>query len=292
MPQQVYNAIKAGNCCFDGACDYGNEFEAGKGIEKSIRDGLVRRDELFIVSKLWGTFHEPHHVEPIVRRQLSEWRLSYFDLYLIHFPISLEYVSPSDRYPPGWPAPDSKTVRVTQVPICDTWRAMETLVDLKLTHSIGVSNFNIQLLRDLLCYARIPPAVLQIEHHPYLSQKRLVDYAQQQGIAITAYCSFGPQSSVAAKSENATSIPSLIDHPLIQAIAQRHGRAPSQVLLRWATQRAIAVIPKNSKPLHMQQNLDLGWNSAEMEIDSIGTLDQGWRLNDPVVHGYDVPVFE
>ncbi|KAL4902153.1 putative NAD(P)H-dependent D-xylose reductase xyl1 [Aspergillus multicolor] len=306
--EQVYHAIKAGYRCFDGASDYGNEVEAGQGLGRAIADGLITREELFITSKLWPTFHDPKHVPPAIQRQLSDWGLEYFDLYFIHFPISLEYVDPAVRYPPGWtdPSCESKTVTLSKVALRDTWKAMEILVDLNLTRSISVSNFNIQLLGDLLCYARIPPTVLQIEHHPYLTQPRLVDFAQRNGIAVTAYCCFGPQSDAAAaalaksrsklrwkKSAPPTSPPlSLLEHPLIRVAAQRHAKTPSQVLLRWATQRGVAVIPKSSSLVHMQQNLEMQWWLAGQEVEAISALDLGLRFNDPVLHGYDVPIFD
>ncbi|CAI7630452.1 unnamed protein product [Penicillium bialowiezense] len=291
---QVYAAIKEGYRCFDGACDYDNEVEAGLGIARAIQDGLVERNELFIVTKLWCTFHDPKHVKTIVRKQLLDWGLEYFDLYLIHFPVSLEYVEPSESYPPGWVAPsdpNTKSVKFAHIPMHQTWAAMESLVLDKLTKSIGISNFDIQLISDLLCYATIPPAVLQIEHHPYLTQSRLVDYAQSRGIAITAYCSFGPQSAVAAKLANVSKLDSLLDHQLIRKISSEHNKSPSQVLLRWATQRGIAVIPKSGKSEHMRQNMDMQWNLEKSEIEAISALNQGLRLNDPVLHGFDVPIF-
>ncbi|PLB50746.1 putative NAD(P)H-dependent D-xylose reductase xyl1 [Aspergillus steynii IBT 23096] len=290
--EAVYNAIKEGYRCFDGACDYGNEREAGQGIARAIQEGLVKREELFIVSKLWGTFHARDQVEPSARRQLADWGLDSFDLYLVHFPIALKYVDPEERYPPGWAAVGSKSVETARVPIHDTWRGMESLVDAKLARGIGVSNFSIQLLRDLLCYARIAPAVLQIEHHPYLVQSRLVGFAHQQGVAVTAYCSFGPQSSAAAQSMSAAEVAPLLEHPLITSVARRHGKTSSQVLLRWATQRGVAVIPRSGRSLHMRQNLDMQWQLTELEIQSISDLNEGRRFNDPVAHGYNVPIFD
>ncbi|KAJ5093596.1 NAD(P)H-dependent D-xylose reductase xyl1 [Penicillium angulare] len=293
---QVYNAIKAGYRCLDGACGkelhYGNEREAGQGVARAIEHGIVRREDLFIVSKLWGTFHDPPHVRPSIDRQLSEWGLEYFDLYLIHFPVSLKYVDPSERYPPGWAAQNTNLVEVTNVPIGNTWYAMEALVKENLTRSIGVSNFNIQLLRELICRARIPPAVLQIEHHPYLTQERLVNYCHSQGVAITAYCSFGPQSSVAGKLKDSFSFSSLLEHPSIKGIGRAHGKTPSQVLLRWSTQRGISVIPKSGNLPHMQQNLDMDWSLTSEQIEIISSLDQGKRFNDPVEHGFDLPIFD
>ncbi|KAE8153312.1 NADP-dependent oxidoreductase domain-containing protein [Aspergillus avenaceus] len=169
---------------------------------------------------------------------------------------------------------------------------METLVEMNLTRSIGVSNFNIQLPRDLLCHVRIPPAVLQIEHHPFLTQQRLVNYTQRQAICVTAYCSFGPQSSVAGKLKDASFYPSLLEQLAIKKIEKGHGKTPSQVLLRGSTQRGIAVIPKGRGLLHMQQNLEMDWSLTFKELQCISLSDQGKRFYDPVEHGFDLPVFE
>uniref|UniRef100_A0A0J6FLX2 D-xylose reductase [NAD(P)H] n=1 Tax=Coccidioides posadasii RMSCC 3488 TaxID=454284 RepID=A0A0J6FLX2_COCPO len=289
--EQVYNAIKVGYRCFDGACDYGNEVEAGQGVARAIKDGLVKREDLFLVSKLWNTFHDPEHVEPICKKQLADWGIDYFDLYLIHFPIALKYVDPSVRYPPGFTYEGNKII-LSNASTQQTWTAMESLVDQKLTRSIGISNFNAQLIMDLLRYARIPPATLQIEHHPYLTQPDLVRYAQKSGIAVTAYSSFGPQSFVELEMEAAKRAPLLLEHPDIKSIAQDHGKAPSQVLLRWATQRGIAVIPKSNNPNRLAMNLDvLGFDLTEDEIKTISGLNQGLRFNNPPRYGFDLPIF-
>ncbi|RJE18694.1 hypothetical protein PHISCL_08964, partial [Aspergillus sclerotialis] len=268
---QIYNAIKAGYRCFDGACDYGNEVEAGQGVARAIKDGLVNRSDLFIVSKLWNTFHDRDRVGPICKKQLSDWGLDYFDLYIVHFPIALKYVDPSVRYPPGWCAPDANNkVEFSNATIQETWTAMETLVDQGLARSIGVSNFSAQLLMDLLRYARIRPATLQIEHHPYLTQERLVEYAQREGITVTAYSSFGPTSFLELDLKDAQDAGLLFDHGVVKEIAEKHSRTPAQVLLRWATQRGIAVIPKSNHPERLVQNLDVtGWDLEEAEIQAI-----------------------
>ena len=190
----VYNAIKTGYRLFDGACDYGNEKEAGEGVARAIKDGLVKREELFIVSKLWNSFHDQDKVGPIARKQLADWGLEYFDLYLIHFPVALKYVDPAVRYPPGWNYDGKSSVELSNATIQQTWTAMEQLVDDKITRSIGISNFQGSLILDLLRYARIRPATLQIEHHPYLVQPTLIRLAKEQGIAVTAYSTFGPAS--------------------------------------------------------------------------------------------------
>lgn len=241
----------------------------------------MKREELFIVSKLWNSFHDGDKVEPICRKQLSDWGVDYFDLYIVHFPIALKYVDPSMRYPPGW-ANEAGKLELSNASIQETWTAMETLVDKKLARSIGVSNFSAQLLMDLLRYARVRPATLQIEHHPYLTQVRLVDYAQREGLTVTAYSSFGPLSFLELDLKHAQSTPLLFEHEVVKGIAEKHSRTPAQVLLRWATQRKIAVIPKSNNPKRLAQNLQVtDFELDGGELEAISALDKGLRFNDP-----------
>jgi len=278
----VYEAIKAGYRLFDGACDYGNEVECGEGVARAIKEGIVKREELFLVSKLWNTFHDGDRVEPIVKKQLADWGIDYFDLYLIHFPVALEYVDPSVRYPPGWHYDGKSEVRPSKASIQETWTAMESLVEKGLSKSIGVSNFQGQLLYDLLRYAKIPPATLQIEHHPYLVQPDLIKLAANEGIAVTAYSSFGPASFKEFNMEHATDFVPLFEEPTITEIAKKHGKEPSQVLLRWATQRGLAVIPKTSRKNVLAQNLAVtDFDLEQADIDKISALDRKTRFNQP-----------
>lgn len=280
----VYKAIEAGYRLFDGACDYGNEVECGKGVARAIKDGLVKREELFIVSKLWNTFHDSERVEPIVRRQLADWGIDYFDLYLIHFPVALEYVDPSQRYPPGWHYDDAGTeMRPSKATIQETWTAMEKLVDAGLSRSIGVSNFQAQLLYDLLRYARIRPATLQVELHPYLTQEGLVKMCKHEGIAVTAYSSFGPASFVEFNFPHALAMTPLIQEPTIVKLAGKYGKTSAQILLRWATQRGLAIIPKTTSYEYLVQNLDTtGWDIEEADMAAISALNKNTRFNEPV----------
>ncbi|KAF5519239.1 NAD(P)H-dependent D-xylose reductase XYR1 [Colletotrichum aenigma] len=278
----VYEAIKAGYRLFDGACDYGNEVECGQGVARAIKEGIVKREELFLVSKLWNTFHDGDRVEPIVRKQLADWGIDYFDLYLIHFPVALEYVDPSVRYPPGWHYDGKSEIRPSKASIQETWTAMESLAASGLSKSIGVSNFQGQLLYDLLRYAKIPPATLQIEHHPYLVQPDLIKLAANEGIAVTAYSSFGPASFKEFNMEHATDFVPLFEEPTVSEIAKKHGKTNSQVLLRWATQRGLAVIPKTSRKEILAQNLDCtSFDLEQSEIDKISSLDRKTRFNQP-----------
>ncbi|KAF2150523.1 Aldo/keto reductase [Myriangium duriaei CBS 260.36] len=288
---QVYNAIKTGYRLFDGACDYGNEVEAGQGVARAIKDGLVKREELFLVSKLWNSFHDKERVKPIAKKQLKDWGIDYFDLYFVHFPIALKYVDPSVRYPPGWSDENDK-VSPSKTPLSDTWKAMEELVDEGLAKNIGISNYNGALVLDLLRYARITPATLQIEHHPYLTQEGLLQLCKDNNIHVTAYSSFGPQSFVELDMQKAKDTPLLFDHKTVKTIADKHQKSPAQVLLRWATQRGVAVIPKSNNQNRLAQNLDVcSFDLSNDEIKSISSLNQNLRFNDPPGYGVAQPIF-
>ena len=177
----IEGVIRAGYRHLDGACDYGNEkevrknywiwilglihWQVGLGIRNVINSGVVTRKDLFVTSKLWNTYHEPQHVEAACRKSLNDLGLEYLDLYLIHFPISLKFVPFEKRYPPEWlydPESEDKRMEFEDVPVQDTWRAMEALVEKGLVRNIGVSNWNCQGLRDLFSYAKIKPTVLQV----------------------------------------------------------------------------------------------------------------------------------
>ncbi|KAG8738108.1 NAD(P)H-dependent D-xylose reductase (XR) [Ceratobasidium sp. 414] len=289
----VYNAIKSGYRLLDGAGDYGNEKQAGEGVVRAIKDGLVKREELFITSKfwnrtdgprrpqLWNTFHAKEHVPVLARKQLADWGLDYFDLFLIHFPVSLKYVDPAKRYPPEWFGDDGKTVELQNTPIQETWVEMEKLADAGLAKNIGVSNMQGSLIIDIFRYARIPPQVLQIEHHPYLTQEPLVKLANTLGLAVTAYSSFGPQSFL--ELNMGQGVKSLLEgHDVIGSVAKAHSKTPAQILLRWASQRGIAVIPKSNNQGRLEQNLaSTGFDLTEEQIKAISSLNQGIRFNNP-----------
>ncbi|KAH8593955.1 D-xylose reductase xyrA [Bisporella sp. PMI_857] len=282
----VYHAIKTGYRLFDGAYDYQNEKEAGEGIRKAIKDGLIKREDVFITTKLWNNYHHKDHAKQMAYAQRDAWGLDYIDLYLIHFPVALKYIEPEKlRYPAWWMDLERKIVQTDKVPIMETWQAMEELVDEGVCRSIGVSNFSTQLLYDVLSYARRPISSLQIEHHPYLVQSQLVTMAQEEGIAITGYSTFGPQSFLelpAIFRKRAEDVPMLFEHPVIQKVAKAHGRSAGQVLLRWATQRNIAVIPKSNNKARLQQNLEVNdFSLSTEELAEITSLDKGLRFNDP-----------
>ncbi|KAJ4299909.1 NAD(P)H-dependent D-xylose reductase (XR) [Kalmusia sp. IMI 367209] len=281
----VYNAIKAGYRLFDGAYDYQNEKEAGEGIQRAIKEGLVKREDIFVTTKLWNNYHSKEHALPMMKKQNEAWGLGYIDLFLIHFPVALEYLNPEEKRYPGWWMADGKTIKPAKVSIRETWEQMEALVDQGIAKSIGVSNFQAQLLYDVQTYAKHPISSLQIEHHPYLVQAELVKMAQTHNITITAYSSFGPQSFLELPPQfrqRASNVDLLFDAEPIKSIASKHNKTPAQVLLRWATQRNIAVIPKSNNQNRLAQNLDVtSFDLAQEELDSISALDKGLRFNDP-----------
>ncbi|KAF7303322.1 Aldo-ket-red domain-containing protein [Mycena kentingensis (nom. inval.)] len=288
----VYNAIKAGYRLLDGAGDYANECEAGEGVRRAIADGLVKREELFITSKLWNTFHAKEHVKPVSQLQLKHWGIDYFDLFLVHFPVALKYVDPAERYPPMWWAADMKTVTLQDTPMQETWTAMEELVDAGIAKNIGISNCQGSIIGDILRYARIKPAVLQVELHPYLTQEALVNYAKLVGIQVTAYSSFGPQSYVELGVDTGKTSLLSTSHEVIGPLAAKYKKTTAQVLLRWSTQRGIAVIPKSNNAERLAENLDcLSFDLSDDEIKAISKLNINLRMNDPVEIDPHVAIF-
>lgn len=280
---RVFKAIEVGYRHLDSAADYGNETQAGEGIRRALADGVCTRDELWITSKLWNTFHRPEHVREACEKTLSDLGVDYLDLYLVHFPIALTYVPISERYPPEWvfdPACEQPTMEIDPVPLSDTWRAMEALVHAGLVRNIGVCNYNSALLHDLMAYATLKPAMLQIESHPYLTQQRLIQLAQDYGIAVTAFSPLGAGSYV--ELSMASDQDSVLSQPIVQEIAGRVQRTPAQVVLRWGVQRGTSVIPKTSRVERLAENLAVfDFTLSSDDMAAISALNQNRRFNDP-----------
>ncbi|CAM0137140.1 hypothetical protein VKS41_008304 [Umbelopsis sp. WA50703] len=288
----IYTAIKNGYRTIDGAADYGNEVEVGRGINKAIKEGIVKREDIFVTTKLWNTYHSKDNVRTAFDKQLKDLNLDYVDLYLIHFPVPLKHVAIETAYPPGWYQPGADKVELERSPLHELWPEFEKLVDAGLARNIGISNMNVQLIMDLLTYAKIKPAVLQVELHPYLQQTALVNWVQEQGIQITAYSSFGPASFVSLGVNSAIKAAPLLQHDAISAIAKAHNKTPAQVLLRWSVQKGIAVIPKSSSEERMVSNADVtSWTLPEDAMNKIAELDLNLRFNDPSGYGFNLPIF-
>lgn len=276
-------AVEIGYRHFDCACDYGNEAEVGQGLSHVLGSGQVQRDDLWITSKLWNTFHRPEHVRMACEKTLSDLQLDHLDLYLMHFPIAQKFVPIETRYPPGWffdPEATDPCMEEDDTPLLETWQAMEELVEAGLVKQIGLCNMGTALIREFLKSARIKPSVLQIELHPMLAQEKLLRFCREAGIAVTGFSPFGGESYISIGM--ATQNERLLGHSTIQEIASAHGKSDAQILLRWAVQRGTSVVPKSSNPVHLRENLDLFcFQLTEEEMARITALDQNRRFNDP-----------
>lgn len=279
----VRDAIEIGYRHFDSACDYGNEVEAGQGLADAFSAGLCQREDLWITSKLWNTYHAPEHVRPACEKTLKDLGLDYLDLYLIHFPIAQKFVPIEERYPPEWitdPNADSPQVELAPVPISETWGAMEQLVADGFVKNIGVCNFGTSLLRDLLSYAKTPPAALQVELHPYLTQEKLLRFCRESEIAVTGFSPLGAQSYFALNMAEAEE--SVLNNETVKSVATAHDRSPAQVVQRWAVQRGTAIVPKTSSVERLKENLALfDFELTEEEMNSLSALNRNRRFNDP-----------
>lgn len=279
----VKQAIQIGYRHLDSAADYGNEVEVGHGIKQALDEGLCKREDLWITSKLWNTFHATEHVEQACDKTLADLGVEYLDLYLIHFPISLQYVPIATRYPPEWifdPEAQEPEMKIALVPLSETWRAMEALVAKGKVKQIGVCNYNSALMHDLMAYAKIKPAVLQIESHPYLAQERLLRLAAEYDIAVTTFSPLGSLSYI--ELDMARQEESLLQQPVVLAAAERLDRSAAQVLLRWGVQRGTAIIPKTSRVTRLAENLALfDFELSSQEMEAISALNCNRRFNDP-----------
>ncbi len=268
----VREAIRLGYRHIDCASVYANEPEVGAAIAEAIAAGEVRREELWITSKLWCNAHGRENVEPALRRTLADLQLEWLDLYLVHWPVPIK---------PGvaFPASAADLLPPESVPLADTWTGMEAVQELDLTRHIGVSNFSSHKLNDLLAHCRRKPEVNQVERHPLLQQPQLLADCAAAGVHVTAYSPLGSGDRPAAL--KGSDEPVLLENPVIGAIAAEHGCSPAQVLITWQLQGGLSTIPKSVSPERLRQNqaaADLQLTPADLE--RIAGLDQHRRLVD------------
>jgi alcohol dehydrogenase (NADP+) len=262
----VLEALRVGYRHIDCAKIYGNEKEVGNALQEAFKEGLVKREDIWITSKLWNSDHKHEQVVPALQETLKDLQIDYLDLYLVHWPVVLK---------PGTVFPESPDdfVSLDEVPIFETWQGMEECREKGLTRHIGVSNFSAHKI-SLLCEQCAQwPEMNQVEMHPYFPQHQLVEYCRSKNMLMTAYSPLGSGDRPArARKENE---PKMMDDPLIAEIARKHGVTPAQVLIGWHVNRGVAVIPKSVNPERMRQNLaaaDLSLDEKDMQkIAHIGT---------------------
>jgi diketogulonate reductase-like aldo/keto reductase len=269
----------------DCAAVYRNEKEIGEAFKKIFGDKIREREDVFITSKLWNSEHKKEDVRKACDDTLSNLNLEYLDLYLMHWGIAIPH---KETLEAGWTVElDSNGVMVTdKVSIRETWEAMEELVELGLVKAIGVANFTTMMLIDLLSYARIKPAVNQIELHPYLQQTELLEFCKRNNIILTAYSPLGSPSNNKDKG-----LPILIEDNMIKEIARNYNKTPAQILIRWAIQRETVVIPKSVTPERIKENINVfDFELSETDMKKIEELNRNLRFVDPYLW-WKIPYF-
>lgn len=274
-PGEVYTAVKealrAGYRHVDCAPIYGNEHEVGRGIEEALEENGVARRDIWVTSKLWNSSHKAEQVRPALEKTLEDLRLDYLDMYLMHWPMAL-------KPGVGFPSSGDDFLPLSEVPLGETWAAMEECARDGLARNIGVSNFSVKKLRELMAHAEIAPANNQIEMHPFLQQKALVEFCKGS-VALTAYAPLGSKDRPERLKKPGE--PILLEHPVISGIAEKHGASTAQVLIAWAIHRGTAVIPKSVNPVRIAENFEASQLALDdSDMRAMAELDAGYRYVD------------
>ena len=262
------NALEAGFRHIDCAERYRNEREVGEALQTGLAALGLAREDMFITTKLWNTNHRPERVEPAFEASLERLRLNYLDLYLIHTPFAFqpgEELDPRDQ--------NGNVLYDHDVTLLDTWRAMESLVDHGRCRAIGLSDLTLDGLLPIYESARIKPAVVQVESHPYLPQTELFEFCKEKGIVFLAGAPLGHAMR-----------PGPLEDPVILAIAARVGKTPAQVLLAWAVQRGTALLVTTKNADRARENFEIS-SLPEDAFDEINRIQSRQRLNDVVNTG-------
>jgi aldehyde reductase len=262
------DALEAGYRHFDCAERYRNEREVGEALQAGLAAGKIAREDIFVTTKLWNTNHRPERVEPAFAASLDRLRLDYLDLYLIHTPFAFQPGDDQDPRDQNGNVLDDKGVT-----LLDTWRALENLVDHGSCRAIGLSDITLNELLPIYESARIKPAVVQVESHPYLPETELLAFCKQRGIVFLAFAPLGHGMK-----------PGLLEDPVISAVAARVGKTPAQVLLAWAVQRGTALLTTPKSAARARENFDIS-SLPEDALDEIDRIQTRQRLNDVVNTG-------
>jgi diketogulonate reductase-like aldo/keto reductase len=244
-PTETKKAVKAalevGFRQFDCSERYRNEKEVGEAMKEVLREGKIEREELFVGTKLWNNNHRPERVKPAFEASLKKLQLDYVDLYLIHTPFAFK---PGEEQDPR--DENGKVIYDEGVTLLDTWRALENLVDQGRCKAIGLSDIGLEKVQEIFESARIKPAVVHVESHPYLPQWDLLDFCKKKGILLHAFAPLGHGIE-----------PKLMEDPVITTISKRLKKTPAQVLLAWALQRGTAPITTSKNPNRIKENFDV-----------------------------------
>jgi diketogulonate reductase-like aldo/keto reductase len=239
--QATKAALDVGFRHLDCAERYRNEEAVGDAIQDAFKAGMLPREELFVTTKLWNTNHRPERVKPAFDASRRRLKLDYLDCYLIHTPFAFQ---PGDEPDPR--DAQGNVIYDFGVTLVETWRALERLVDDGHCRSIGLSDITLEKLREIVAAARIKPAVVQVEAHPYLPEWELLEFCREHGIVLLAFAALGHAME-----------PRVLDDPVITAIAQRVRKTPAQVVLAWAVQRGTAFLTTSTKPGRILENFDI-----------------------------------
>ena len=270
--QATQKALEVGFRHLDCAERYRNEEAVGEAIQNAFKAGTLRREDLFVTTKLWNSNHRPERVKPAFDASRRRLQLDYVDCYLIHTPFAFR---PGDEQDPR--DERGQVIYDSGVTLVETWQALERLVDDGQCKSIGLSDITLDKLQEIVAAARIKPAVVQVESHPYLPEWDLLEYCNLHGIVLLAFAALGHGME-----------PRLLDDPVIIGIAQRLRKTPAQVVLAWAVQRGTALLTTSVTPSRIQENFELSTipEDAMLEIRGIKT---SVRFN--AVVGTGVPGF-
>ena len=266
-------ALEAGFRVLDSAERYRNEKEVGEAMQEVFKEGKIKREEVFIATKLWNNNHRPERVKPAFEASLKRLQLDYVDLYLIHTPFAFQ---PGDEQDPR--DANGKVIYDDGVTLLDTWKALESLVDEGRCKAIGLSDVNVEKAKEIFDSARIKPAVVHVESHPYLPEWELLEFCKKNGIVLQAFAALGHSSE-----------PRLLDDPVITSIAKQVNKTPAQVALAWAVQRGTALLTTSKTPGRIQENFDISTLPADAMKEISEGIKTRQRFNAVVATG--VPGF-